>query len=68
MDKITNVFMERMEAGLMDDEKKGLCDEEREELNQLLNAKPTEKKKEEPPVKGYQAKLKNLLLAIADFL
>ena len=32
MDKITNTFIKRMEAGLME-ESSGLCDEEREELN-----------------------------------
>jgi hypothetical protein len=61
-----NVFKKRIEAGLMDEEE-GLKEEERAELNELLNLKIEPKQQEKKKV-DYKCKIKNLLLAIADFL
>lgn len=62
-----NVFEQRMKAGLMEEEETGgLVEEEREELNKLLNIKAEEPKKKETV--NYVVKIKNLLYALADLL
>jgi hypothetical protein len=56
-----------MKAGLMEEEETGgLVEEEREELNKLLNIKAEEPKKKETV--NYAVKIKNLLYALADLL